>query len=113
MTTDLPQDYALGSIPSEKEHLIDELRSLMTHVSGDDKCTLCKAISQLEKEPMPNNSGMAWNWLLVIMFLLFMPGLTSSDSKFDLTFLETALKNMKHDTEGVVQSESSEMSSNE
>lgn len=111
MIADLPQDFALGSIPSEKEQLIDELRSLMTHVSRDDKCTLCKAISQIEKEPVSTNSSMSWNWLLAIMLLLFMPSLTSPDSKFDSAFLETVLKNMKHDTEGVVQNESSEMSS--
>lgn len=57
-----------GKGPTEKEILIMKLRSIMNNSSGDNKCTICKAVNELEKT---DSTGWDGIWMLILLFLIF------------------------------------------
>lgn len=91
---------AIGSISSdfpisEKDQILNELQLMMEHVSGTDKCTICKTISLIEKEDSKSVNDNSWMWLLVIMFFAFMPFGNNFNSIFDKTFMDSFLETLQ------------------
>lgn len=91
---------AIGSISpdfpiGEKDQVLNELRFMMEHVSGNGKCTICKAISLIEKEDFKSVNDNSWVWLLVIMFFAFMPVGGNFNSIFDKTFMDSFLETLQ------------------
>lgn len=48
-----------------------QLRLMMDKVEGEDKCTLCKAIEELEKASHNQSSNWNFPWFIMIMFLMY------------------------------------------
>lgn len=82
-----------GKGPTEKEILMMKLRSIMNNSSGDDKCTICNAVKELEKT---DSTGWDNGLMFILMFLFFFGfGNNSSGSLFnDETFLKAFTKAM-------------------
>lgn len=83
----VPPDIATNvKLPTDKEMAAMNLRMLMTRTEGQDKCTICNAVRQLEKNEHPQNS--AWPFIPLFM-MLFACGNNGSNSMFnDEAFLK-------------------------
>lgn len=79
--------------------LTNELMCMMEHVNGQDRCTLCRAIDEIQRKDRPNNRD-SWIWLLITMLILFMPSPGQANSMFDQDFMDSFLETLKKKSEG-------------
>lgn len=84
---------------TSKDFTAIQLRQMMTHLAGEDKCTACRAAHELEKKEQSNSS--------VLTYLLLMAGalglLSNDDDKqaeeFNKALLEALNKMNAEKTE--------------
>lgn len=90
----LPNDGTFNwKIQTEKEKTVAELRQMLNHLAGNDKCTACKALRELEKKEQPQNSAGNSLWLMAFMtLLLFSDGWAGNGAFDDEIFLKAFTK---------------------